>query len=194
MDEVAFYFTLGWEHIISWDALDHLLFLLALTAGYTVKDLKKVIILVTAFTIGHCITLLLGGFFGAIISEKWVEFLIPLTIVLTAILGIFRSQKSNTHIPDLALYLSAAGFGLIHGMGFASTARVLISSHESLLLALLGFNIGVESGQLVVVSLLLIASSVVLNVFKISQKYWVIAVCSIVLVLALKICAERIPF
>ena len=94
MEDFTFYFGLGWQHIVSFDAIDHILFLLALTAIYLLQNKKQVLILVTAFTIGHSLTLALSTYDIIRLNNKWVEFLIPLTIVLTAGFNFF--QKDNT--------------------------------------------------------------------------------------------------
>ncbi|MFC3159390.1 HupE/UreJ family protein [Chryseobacterium arachidis] len=149
MQDFLFYLNLGWEHIISLDALDHQLFVLALIAVYSFNDLKKILILVTAFTIGHSITLALSIFDIVRINSAWVEFLIPLTIVLTALGNIVMKNKKQSQ--NTVSYYLALIFGLIHGMGFANTARVMIAKSQSITIPLLGFNIGLELGQIAIV-------------------------------------------
>ncbi|MBS1571618.1 MAG: HupE/UreJ family protein, partial [Bacteroidetes bacterium] len=125
MQDFVFYLQLGWEHIIALDALDHQLFVLALVAVYTINDLKKILILITAFTIGHSITLALSTLDIIRIPSNWVEFFIPLTIVITALDNIVMKNKQN-QLMKMNYYLALI-FGLIHGMGFANTARVMLS-------------------------------------------------------------------
>ncbi|MBC7615048.1 MAG: HupE/UreJ family protein, partial [Pedobacter sp.] len=98
LSDFLFYFKLGWLHIISIDALDHQLFILALVAVYTAKNVKQVLILVTAFTIGHSLTLLLSVLDVIRFSSKWVEFLIPCTIVITAISNLFKKPTANYYL------------------------------------------------------------------------------------------------
>ena len=120
MQDFIFYLKLGWEHIISLDALDHQLFVLVLVAVYSFGDWKKILVLVTAFTIGHSITLALSTLDIIRISSDWVEFLIPLTIVITAFDNIiFKGNQSKLMRIN---YFLALFFGLIHGVGFANTA------------------------------------------------------------------------
>ncbi|KMQ72380.1 HupE/UreJ family protein [Chryseobacterium koreense] len=192
MQDFLFYLNLGWEHIISLDALDHQLFILALVAVYAFKDWKKVLILVTAFTIGHSITLALSVLEVFKISSDWVEFLIPLTIVITALDNIiFKGNQSKLMRIN---YFLALFFGLIHGMGFANTARMMLAKEQSLFVPLLGFNLGLELGQIVVVLAFLVALFIFSNLFKVARKDWIMFVSSAVFALALKMTIERIPF
>lgn len=192
MQDFLFYLNLGWEHIISLDALDHQLFVLALIAVYSFNDLKKILILITAFTIGHSITLALSTFDIIRINSDWVEFLIPLTIVLTSLNNIFIRNKKQSQ--NRGNYYLALIFGLIHGMGFANTARVMIAKSQSITIPLLGFNIGLELGQIAIVFGILLLLFILLKVFKVNQKDWVLFVSSGVFALSLKMTLERIPF
>lgn len=192
MHDFLFYLKLGWEHIISLDALDHQLFVLALIAVYTFKELKKILILVTAFTIGHSITLALSILDVVRLPSDWVEFLIPLTIVLTAAGNIVMKNKKQAQ--NKTNYYLALFFGLIHGLGFANTARVMIAKSQSIAVPLLGFNIGLEAGQIVIVFAILVLLFILLSLFKINKKDWILFVSSGVFALALKMTLERIPF
>ncbi|MFC5875712.1 HupE/UreJ family protein [Chryseobacterium arachidis] len=192
MQDFLFYLNLGWEHIISLDALDHQLFVLALIAVYSFNDLKKILILVTAFTIGHSITLALSIFDIVRINSAWVEFLIPLTIVLTALGNIVMKNKKQSQ--NTVSYYLALIFGLIHGMGFANTARVMIAKSQSITIPLLGFNIGLELGQIAIVFGILILLFILLKICKVNQKDWILFVSSGVFALSLKMTLERIPF
>ncbi|MPS65835.1 HupE/UreJ family protein [Chryseobacterium sp.] len=192
MQDFLFYLKLGWEHIISLDALDHQLFVLALIAVYSYSDWKKILVLVTAFTIGHSVTLALSILDIVRVPAAWVEFLIPLTIVLTALGNILMKNKKQSQ-SKLNYYL-ALFFGLIHGMGFANTARVMIAKSQSIALPLLGFNVGLEVGQIAIVFGILILLFILLNLFKVNKKDWILFVSSGVFALSLKMTLERIPF
>ncbi|KFE99210.1 HupE / UreJ protein [Chryseobacterium formosense] len=192
MQDFLFYLNLGWEHIISLDALDHQLFVLALIAIYSYSDWKKILVLVTAFTIGHSVTLALSILDVVRVPSAWVEFLIPLTIVLTSLGNILMKSKKQSQ-NNINYYL-ALFFGLIHGMGFANTARVMIAKSQSIALPLLGFNIGLEVGQIVIVLGILVLLFVLLNIFKVNKKDWVLFVSSGVFALSLKMTLERLPF
>jgi hypothetical protein len=192
MSDFGFYFKLGWEHIISIGALDHQLFILALAAIYLLKDWKQVLILVTAFTIGHSITLALSVFDIIRFSAKWVEFLIPCTIVFTAIINLF--QKKFTPRSVRINYFLALFFGLIHGMGFANSIRFMLASDQSIGWGLFGFNVGLEAGQIAVVLGILLFSTILIVLFKVNRRDWVIFASAGVFGLALKMALERIPW
>ena len=192
MQDFSFYFTIGWEHIISWDALDHLLFIAALAAIYMLKDWKQVLILVTAFTIGHSLTLALSVLDIIRFPDKWVEFLIPCTIVFTALTNLFQKNFSPRSVR--VNYFLALFFGLIHGMGFANIIRFMLAKDQSLAMGLFGFNLGLEVGQIVVVIVLLLIAMIFINIFKINRREWVIFLSAGVFGLSLKMAVERIPF
>jgi hypothetical protein len=191
MQDLGFYFRLGWEHIISRDALDHQLFIAALAAIYLLGDWKRVLILVTAFTIGHSLTLALSVFDVIRFSNSWVEFLIPCTIVVTAISNFF--QKKFTVQSIRINYFLALAFGLIHGMGFANSIRFILAEDQHLGWSLFGFNIGLEAGQIAVVSVILLLAYMAVSVLKINRREWVIFLSAAVLSLALKMSLERLP-
>jgi HupE/UreJ protein len=191
MQDFSFYFGLGWEHIISWGALDHQLFIAALSAIYILKDWKQVLVLVTAFTIGHSLTLALSVYDVIRFDRNWVEFLIACTIVITAISNLF--QKKFTARSIRINYFLALFFGLIHGMGFASALRPMLARDQSLGWGLFGFNAGLEVGQIVVVVILLVIGKIVLDVLKVNRREWVIFLSAAVFGLALKMAIERIP-
>ena len=192
MQDFIFYLKLGWEHIISLDALDHQLFILALIAVYAYNKIKKILILVTAFTIGHSITLALSSLDILRVPSKWVEFLIPLTIVITALDNILMKGKQN-NLMKVNYYLALI-FGLIHGMGFAITARMMIAKEQSLFVPLLGFNIGLELGQILLVIVILVILFFLLKLFRVNRKDWILFISSAVFALSLKMTLERWPF
>jgi len=192
MQDFLFYFPWGWQHIISWDALDHQLFIAALSAIYLLKDWKQVLILVTAFTIGHSLTLALSVFDIIRLDRNWVEFLIPCTIIITAIANLF--QKKFTPRTVRINYFLALFFGLIHGMGFANAIRITLATGQSIGWGLFGFNLGLEAGQIVVVIILLLLGKIIQDLAKVSRREWVIFVSAAVFSLALKMAIERIPF
>ena len=192
MSDFKFYFGLGWEHILSWEALDHLLFITALATIYILKDWKQVLILVTAFTIGHSVTLVLSVLDVIRFPSRWVEFLIPCTIVITAISNLF--QKKFTPKSIRINYFLALFFGLIHGMGFANTIRFMLAKDQSLGWGLFGFNVGLEAGQIVAVTIILVSTFILMNLLKINRREWVIFLSAGIFSLALKMALERLPF
>ncbi|HFK5584556.1 TPA: HupE/UreJ family protein [Elizabethkingia anophelis] len=192
MNDFMFYLRMGWDHIVSKDALDHQLFILVLIAVYTIQDFKKVLILVTAFTIGHSFTLALSVFDILRVPSAWVEFLIPCTIAITALINIFG--KNNVQKQMKLNYSLALFFGLIHGMGFANSIRITLAKEQSIATGLLGFNIGLELGQIVVVLAVLIILFLLTSIFKMDRKNWIMFVSSGVFALSLQMALERIPF
>ncbi len=190
MGDFGFYFRLGWEHIISADALDHQLFIAALAAIYLLKDWKQVLILVTAFTLGHSLTLALSVLDIVSFPTNWVEFLIPVTIVITAFANLF--QKKFTQRSIRINYFLALFFGLIHGMGFANSLRFMLAKDQNLGWSLFGFNVGLEAGQIVVVLILLFIAHLIVNLARVNRKDWVIFLSAAVFSLALKITLERV--
>ena len=192
LQDFIFYFKLGWEHIISLDALDHQLFILALVAIYSYTNLKQVLILVTAFTIGHSATLLLSVLDIIRFDSKWIEFLIPCTIVITAVSNLFRRNFSMRSVK--VNYFLALGFGLIHGMGFANSIRMMLASDQNIGWGLFGFNVGLEAGQIFMVLIVLIITFIIFNYTRIKRVSWVLFISAAVFSLALKMALERIPF
>ncbi|MPL54547.1 hypothetical protein SDC9_00012 [bioreactor metagenome] len=191
MQDFLFYLQLGWEHIISKDALDHQLFILALIAIFSFRDWKKVLILVTAFTIGHSLTLVLSTLDVFRFPSDWVEFLIPCTIVFTALDNIIFS-KNEKKLIQLNYYLALL-FGLIHGMGFANSVRMMLASEQDITLPLFGFNVGLELGQIVVVAIALFIHYIFSEVLKLSNKIWIYIISVPIFIFALKMALERIP-
>ncbi len=164
------YFKLGFDHILDLNGYDHILFIIALCAVYAISQWKQILILVTAFTIGHCLTLVLSGLKIITISSELVEFLIPLTILITAIFNIVKGAPSEQKVRWN--YILALFFGLIHGLGFSNYFKALIGKEENIVNILLPFNLGVELGQLVIVAFTLIAGYIFINVLKTQQRDW----------------------
>lgn len=191
MSEFNLYFKLGIEHILTWEALDHILFVTALCLRYRWHDWKKVAILVTAFTIGHSVTLALSALQIIKASISWIEFLIPLTIGITALNNIL--QKKNAVASKLpVIYFFALFFGMIHGMAYASTFLEL-EGRDGLISHLFAFNLGIEAAQLLVVALVLLISFIFADLLKIPRVVWIKGISVIILIFSLKMAVERIP-
>ncbi len=190
MNDAELFFSLGWHHIISLDALDHILFVTALAAIYIFNDWKKVLILVTAFTIGHSLTLALSVYDIIRINNKIVEILIPCTIVITAVFNFFQKKFSYKKIQ--LNYFFALFFGLIHGMGFANSIRFMMPKDENIVIPLLSFNIGLEAGQIVIVLLILLLSYLFITILKAPRKVWVYLLSVVALIASLQMIVERI--
>lgn len=190
MQNLGFYFDLGWHHILAWDALDHLLFIIALAAVYLLSDWRKVLILITAFTLGHAITLVLSIIDIVRINDKLVEILIPVTIIITAGLNLLAKDFSQRTLQRN--YFLAFFFGLIHGLGYANAIRFIMASDDSIGMSLLGFNIGLEAGQILAVAAVLICSFVLVNKIGVKRKWWVWALSGFAIIMATKMVWDRI--
>ena len=171
------YFELGFDHILDIKAYDHILFIVALCAIYTISQWRDILILVTAFTIGHCMTLVLSGLKLVNVNADLVEFLIPLTILMTAIINILQKQPTPSDIEKSNLklkwnYVMALLFGLIHGLGFSNYFKALVGQEENIVSVLLPFNLGVEAGQIIIVAIIMLVAWVVLDIFKAKQREW----------------------
>lgn len=192
MQDFSLYFQIGWDHIISDFALDHLLFILVLGVIFSLKDYKKLLVLITAFTIGHSITLVLSSLEILNINENLIEFLIPCTIAITAISNfIFINQPKKEIVSH---YLFALFFGLVHGLGFANTIKVMLSSEQDLLLPLFGFNVGIEFAQIFTIFIALLVLEFMIKFTKITKKMVILFVSAIVLAFALFMMWERFNF
>ena len=191
MNDALFYFVLGWQHIISFDAIDHQLFILALIVLYTLREWKNVLILVTAFTIGHSITLTLSTLHILTIPSRLVEFLIPCTILITAAANIVRPRHGNRKV-ELNYFLTMF-FGMIHGLGFANALRFMLARDQSLGWSLLSFNLGLEAGQITVVIFLLLLAHIFIYYLKINRRYWIITMSALVLLASVKMIIDRFP-
>ena len=196
------YLSLGFSHISDLGGYDHILFLVALCAVYRVKQWKNVLILVTAFTIGHSISLAIAtlgkmnlssemSFLGATFSgSQLIEFLIPVTIALTAIFNIFQHTGELTQKEMRIQYLMASGFGLIHGLGFSNYLQALLGREESLFTPLLAFNIGLELGQIMIVAIIVGIGYIFLNLLKAPMRDWAMFVSGIAFGVALLLMAD----
>ncbi|MFN3800037.1 HupE/UreJ family protein [Belliella pelovolcani] len=180
MSQFQLYFELGYKHILDLKGFDHILFVIALCAIYLARDWKKILILVTAFTIGHSITLALATLNVIKVNSDLIEFLIPVTIAITALANIFKPKPSNSRGIQLN-YIFAIFFGLIHGMGFSNYLRSLLGREASIFQPLLAFNIGLEVGQLLIVVLFLLASSLLVGLIGVNRKEWTLVISAVVL-------------
>ena len=198
MQDFTLYFQLGWHHIISWDALDHILFVLAISAIYILSDWKQVLVLVTAFTIGHSLTLALSVYDIIRVNDKLVEFLIPCTIVATALFNIFQKDFSKRSLRFN--YLLALFFGLIHGLGFANTIRFMLAKDQQIGWSLFSFNVGLEAGQIVIVFCILFVSFLIVNravnfgekiKLSVKRKWWVWTLSALCFYIALNMIIAR---
>lgn len=193
MSEFQLYFILGKDHILDYaHGYDHILFVVALCAIYVVRDWKKILILVTAFTIGHSTTLALAIFNIISFNASLIEFLIPLTIFITALSNLFRKETSLTQGRLQVNYLLALLFGLIHGMGFSNYLRSLLGKDQSIITQLFAFNIGLEFGQIIIVGIFLAVSFIAIDVAKANRRYWKLVLSSAIAGIALILMKDRL--
>ncbi|MEM9023089.1 MAG: HupE/UreJ family protein [Bacteroidota bacterium] len=162
----------GMRHLLAAHAFDHWLFLLAMVIGYSWREWRTLLWLVTAFTLGHSATLLWTVSSGPLMPGDWVEFLISATILLTALWNIRVALLENTRKFSGVRYGMALAFGMIHGMGFANDLVAMFGSVSGVWVPLLGLNIGLELGQLIVVFSILLAAFLAVDRLKISARKW----------------------
>lgn len=184
------YLELGFDHISDLNGYDHILFIVALCAAYSLSQWRHLLILVTAFTIGHCITLALASLRIVSVPELWIEVLIPVTIMITALQNLLA--KNTTARSWRTLYILPLFFGLIHGLGFSNYFRSLFDPDDSIVTPLLAFNIGVELGQIGIVAVFLLITFIVVRLFKINERYWRMSVNIIAIALSVWMIIERL--
>ncbi len=189
MDELILYMRLGLNHVLDFQAYDHILFLCVLVVAYSLKQWKEIIALVSLFTIGHTLTLFLAAYDIIGFNINLVEFLIPVTIFCTACLNVFIGIKTNV-TSKIALFLSFC-FGLIHGMGFSVYLKMLLSGSRSKFLPIVEFALGIEIAQLIIVAVLLVLFLFFNTLFKVSKRDWVLVISSIVIGIVIPMLANR---
>jgi len=194
MTEFFIFLKLGYQHITDINGYDHILFVVALCAIYRITDWKKVLVLVTAFTIGHSITLALAALNMIEYSTDLIEFLIPVTIIFTCITNLFHKSSDSVldkeHFSPVR-YILALGFGLIHGMGFSNYLRSLLGKDENIIPQLLAFNIGLEFGQIFIIAIAMSLGFLMLNGFQVRKHTWNLILSSFVAGVAFKLMTEK---
>lgn len=193
MSEFQAYLTLGFDHITDPNGYDHILFVIALCAIYGFGEWKKVLVLITAFTIGHSITLALATLQVFTYRLDIIELLIPITILVTALTNFAQPEKGESKSPQLR-YLLALSFGLIHGMGFSNYLRSLLGTQESIVMPLFSFNLGLELGQLIIVTIALVIASVFVELIRVKKTNWNHLISGIVAGMALSLILNNALF
>ena len=191
MQDFPLYFELGWQHILDWQGYDHILFVSALCGIYTFQNWRRVLWLVTAFTLGHSITLALSVLDQVRTDAAWIEFLIPVTIMVTALFNIFN--KSFSLQSARISYGLALVFGLIHGLGFSNYLKSLLGQDTNIVLELLAFNVGLEFGQLVIVSGILSLAWLVVQGFRVLRREWSLFLSSVIFGMSMMMALSRLP-
>lgn len=190
LETFKLFFGLGLDHILDINGSDHILFVIALTALFSLSDWKKVLILITAFTIGHSITLALATLRVVRFNSDLIEFLIPVTIFLTAFFNLFRHKGAGRPMKAQINYYFAMFFGLVHGLGFSNYLRSLLGTDETILTQLLAFNLGLEIGQIIIVGMFLISAILIVDLGGVSKRDWRLVVSSGVAAIALTMIYE----
>lgn len=194
MDQFWFYTQLGLGHVLDIHAYDHILFFAALVIPYFFKDWKRVLGLVTLFTIGHTLTLLLAVYEVIAIDAGYVEFLIPVTIFITALYNVFTASNQRSNQKVSLVYFSSLFFGLIHGLGFSNYFRQIVAGQEAKLVKSLAFALGVELSQVLVGFIVLFAAVMFQNIFRIKHRDWILVLSAIVAGITIPMLAETFPF
>jgi hypothetical protein len=176
------YFKIGLSHVLDIDGYDHVLFLIALTVPYAFKDWKRVLLLVTLFTAGHTVALILSVYEVIIIKATLVELLIPLTILVTAAFHLFTAGKSGKKESITFVSFVTLFFGVIHGLGFSNYFKTILPGNASdKLLPLLEFAFGIEAAQIIVVIIVLLLSYIVQTFFRFSKRDWTLVMSAFVI-------------
>lgn len=193
MSEFQLYFELGKDHILDYkNGYDHILFVLALCALYIMRDWKRLLILITAFTVGHSITLALATLDIVSVKPELIEFLIPLTIFFTAVSNIFRREENQSTLSLQINYGYALFFGLIHGLGFSNYLKSILGKDESIVTQLLAFNLGLELGQIIIVAIFLLVSFISIDLAGRSRRDWKLVLSSAIAGIALVLMKDKI--
>ena len=191
MSEFLTYFNIGLRHVLDINAYDHVLFLIALVTPYAFKDWKRVLILVSLFTLGHTLSLLLSVYGIVIIKASLIEFLIPITILTTALFHLFTAGKSGKNESITFVAMVTLFFGIIHGLGFSNYFKAILpGSASDKLVPLLEFALGIEAAQLIVVFVVLMISYIVQTFFRFSKRDWTLVMSAFVIGVVLPMILE----
>jgi hypothetical protein len=194
MEDFWFYIKMGLEHVLDPSAYDHILFLAALAIPFTFKSWKKVLVLASIFTFTHCLSLALSTFGIVVVSVSFIEFLIPVTIFLTAIFNLVYVKSDIQHRSILLHAVATAFFGLIHGFGFSNYFKMLMAEEEDKVTPLLGFAFGIELSQLVIVISVLIFAWILQVTLNVKQSIYIIIASILVLLITIPMLLATFPF
>jgi len=193
MYDFWFYCKLGINHVLDWGAYDHVLFLSALTAPFTFKYWKKVVVLATLFTIAHCLSLIFSAYDIINVDVELIEFLIPLTILLTAIFNIAQVFLVPGKNKAYLLEFATTFFGIIHGFGFSNYFSMLVSEEEEKIGPLLGFASGIEISQIIIIFSILTLAFIMQNKFGMKQSVFTVLISSAIVLLTIPMLINSWP-
>lgn len=180
LDNFWFNVQYGVNHVLDINAYDHVLFLIVLTVPYLFKDWKRVLLLVSMFTLGHTLSLILSVYGIITVKAQLVEFLIPITILIVALFNVFTSGKGAQKEKIGLLFLSTLFFGLIHGLGFAREFKMLLTDSDSKFILLLEFALGIEIAQIIIVFAVLLLGYIMQTIFRFNKRDWIMVISAIV--------------
>jgi len=193
MYDFWFYCKLGINHVLDWGAYDHVLFLSALTAPFTFKYWKKVVVLATLFTIAHCLSLIFSAYDIINVDVELIEFLIPLTILLTAFFNIAQVFLVPGKNKAYLLEFATTFFGIIHGFGFSNYFNMLVSEEEEKIGPLLGFASGIEISQIIIIFSILTLAFIMQNKFGMKQSVFTVLISSAIVLLTIPMLINSWP-
>ena len=191
MNDLIFYFKMGLFHVLDFKAYDHILFLIVLAVVYEFKQWKKVIWLITLFTIGHSITLALAAYGILNVNPDLIEFLIPFTIFVTALMNVLTAKKASVGKENQNLFFALV-FGLVHGLGFSNYFKMMMGRNEDKLIPLLEFALGVEAAQLIIVLGILLFGTLIQSILGVNRRDWILVISSIVIGFAAQMMLNRV--
>jgi len=181
MDTFWLYFKQGLFHVLDWQAYDHILFLIVLTVPYLFSNWKRLLTLVTVFTVGHTLALALAAYGVVTVKSSWIELLIPITILVTALFNVFTAGKSAKKEKVGIYVITTLFFGLIHGLGFSTYFNMMTANTSNKLFPLIEYTLGIEVAQIAIVILVLIASFLGQSLLRFSLRDWVMVISSVVI-------------
>ncbi len=179
----SFWFNVqyGINHVLDIKGYDHVLFLMVLAVPYVFKDWKRVLLLVSMFTLGHTLSLVLAAYGIVSVNGNLVEFLIPVTILVVAIYNVFTAGKKDRSTKVGLLFFTTLFFGLVHGLGFAREFKMFAGQSEDKLELLIEFALGIEIAQVIIVFIVLFFGFLCQTIFRFSRRDWVMVLSAIVI-------------
>lgn len=193
MENFWLYLKLGIEHVLDLNAYDHILFLSALALPFSFKKWRWVLLLATVFTITHCTSLALSAYDILRVDVSWIEFLIPVTIALTAIFNLYRVSRPSNNTGWYFTALATAFFGFIHGFGFSNYFNMMMAEETEKIVPLLGFAAGIELSQVTIIAIILLLSCIWLNLLKQKQNWFIIALSILILIITIPMLIATFP-
>ncbi|MCD6017153.1 MAG: HupE / UreJ protein [Bacteroidetes bacterium] len=197
MNDFWIWFSTGLQHILDWNGYDHILYVVSLCILFSAAEWKKLLVLVTAFTLGHSLTLAFSVLGILTIKQDYIEILIPLTIILTCATNIYFRKRlddggQNRKVNYRFNYILALIFGFIHGMGFSYLLRSMLGKEENIAFPLLSFNLGLEIGQLIIVGFTLLLSVFLVRFTRIKKPDYVLFISSTVFGISFLLFVQRL--